>query len=164
MPLADYLNDSFFMQKNMDEALRYVNELCATDPDSTASQAIRTAVGVVLNTAIGAHRAEMDALRSAARPDPIAQSMANMMREIVRSEVHSMDIFSIMGDRTKELVNDCVQDWVDDNLADKLEDWHSENIDMDSEIEKYLRNNDLDFVAEQVTRYFGNNTFSLEPR
>ena len=50
------------------------------------------------------------------------------------------------------------------NLSDKLEDWHSENIDIDSEIEKYLRNNDLDFVAEQVTRYFGNNTFSLEPR
>ena len=164
MPLADFENNSFFTQNSMEEALRYVNDLCATNPDSTASQAVRAAVGVVLNTAIATHKAELDALRSTARPEPIAQSMANMMREIVRSEVHNMDIFSIMGDRTKELVNDCVQDWVDDNLADKLEDRHSENIDIDSEIEKYLRNNDLDFVAEQVTRYFGNNTFSLEPR
>lgn len=164
MSLADFENNAFVTQNSVGEALRYVNDLCATNPDSTASMAIRTAVHIVLNTAIAAHKAELDALRSAARPDPIAQSMANMMREIVRSEVHGMDIFSIMGDRTKELVNDCVQDWVDDNLDDKLSDWHSENIDIDSEIEKYLRNNDLDFVAEQVTRYFGNNTFSLEPR
>jgi hypothetical protein len=164
MSLADFENNSFLTHNNMGDALRYVNDLCATDPNSTASLAVNAAVGVVLNTAIATHKAELDALRSVARPDPIAQSMANMMREIVRSEVHNMDIFSIMGDRTKELVNDCVQDWVDDNLSDKLEDWHSENIDMDSEIEKYLRNNDLDFVAEQVTRYFGNNTFSLEPR
>jgi len=154
MPLADYENNAFFTQNSMAEALRYVNDLCATNPDSTASQAIKAAVGVVLNTAIATHKAELAALRS----DPMTNTLADMMREIARSEFASME------DRTKELVNDCVQDWVDDNLSDKLEDWHSENIDIDSEIEKYLRNNDLDFVAEQVTRYFGNNTFSLEPR
>jgi len=154
MPLADYFNDSYFTQNSMEEALRYVNDLCATNPDSTASLAVRAAVGVVLNTAIAAHRAELAALRS----DPMTDTLGDMMREIARSELASME------DRTKELINDSIEEWVDDNLADKLEDWHSENIDIDSEIEKYLRNNDLDFVAEQVTRYFGNNTFSLEPR
>jgi cell pole-organizing protein PopZ len=154
MPLADYENNSFLTHNNMGDALRYVNDLCATDPNSTASLAVNAAVGVVLNTVIAMHKAELAALRS----DPLTDTLGDMMREIARSEFASME------DRTKELVNDCVQDWVDDNLADKLEDWHSENIDIDSEIEKYLRNNDLDFVAEQVTRYFGNNTFSLEPR
>jgi ATP-dependent helicase/DNAse subunit B len=162
MPLANFENNAFFTQNSMEEALRYVNDLCATNPDSTASLAVRAAVGVVLNTAIATHKAELDALRAAAKPDPLTNTLADMMREIARSELESMDIFT--KDQTKELVNDCVQDWVDDNLADKLEEWHSENIDIDNEIEKYLRNNDLDFVAEQVTRYFGNNTFSLEPR
>jgi len=157
MPLADYENNSFLTQNNMADALRYVNDLCATNPESTASMAVRAAVGVVLNTAIAEHKAELSALRSA-KPNPLTDTLADMMREIARSEFASME------ERIKELANDCVQDWVDDNLSDKLEDWHSENIDMDSEIEKYLRNNDLDFVAEQVTRYFGNNTFSLEPR
>jgi uncharacterized protein with von Willebrand factor type A (vWA) domain len=161
MPLANFENNAFVTQNSVGEALRYVNDLCATNPDSTASMAIRAAVGVVLNTAIATHKAELGALRSA-KPDPLTGTLGDMMREIARSELASMDIFT--KDQTKELVNDCVQDWVDDNLADKLSDWHSENIDIDSEIEKYLRNNDLDFVAEQVTRYFGNNTFSLEPR
>ena len=157
MPLADFENNSFFTQNSMEEALRYVNDLCATNPDSTASQAVRAAVGVVLNTAIATHKAELAALRST-KPDPLTDSLTKMVREITRSELANIE------DRIKELVSDYINDWVDENLADKLEDWHSENIDIDSEIEKYLRNNDLDFVAEQVTRYFGNNTFSLEPR
>ena len=160
MPLADYENNSFLTHNSMGDALRYVTDLCATDPNSTASLAIRAAVHIVLNTAIAVHKAELAALRS----DPMASAFGAMVRAVVREEVHNMDIFSVMGDRMRDMVNDCVQDWVDDNLSDKLSDWHSENIDMDSEIEKYLRNNDLDFVAEQVTRYFGNNTFSLEPR
>jgi hypothetical protein len=146
----------------MAEALRYVNDLCATNPDSTASQAIKAAVGVVLNTAIATHKAELDALRSAAKPDPLTDTLGNMMRDIAKFEIASAAIDTL--GFINGSINDRIEEWVDDNLANKLEDWHSENIDIDSEIEKYLRNNDLDFVAEQVTRYFGNNTFSLEPR
>jgi len=115
----------------------------------------------VLNTAIATHKAELDALR-AVKPDPLADTLADMMRGIAKFEIASaaIDTLGLINDN----INDRIEEWVDDNLADKLNDWHSENIDMDSEIEKYLRNNDLDFVAEQVTRYFGNNTFSLEPR
>jgi len=132
MLLADYFNDSYFTQKNMGEALRYLDDLCAANPDSTASLAVRAAVGVVLNTAIATHKAELGALRSA-KPDPLTDTLGDMMREIARSELASME------DRTKELATDCIESWMEDNLESKMGNWYEEQIDVEDEIEKYLR-------------------------
>jgi len=54
--LADYRNDLFATRATVTEALAYANEVCSTLPDANSSIAVRTAIHVVLNTAIAITR------------------------------------------------------------------------------------------------------------
>jgi hypothetical protein len=120
---------------------------------------MRTAVYVVLNTAIQEHERELaaiydkhatevQALRSqlAARPDPVTALLA-LVNERVNAAVETA-LDERMDNVFADKFDAAVDSWADDNLSDKVE----EIFDLD------------DIVHEKVTSFFGNNTFSIDPR
>jgi hypothetical protein len=138
--LTDHKNDLFATHDTMPSALRYVNELCSAAASSADSIAIRTAAHIILNTAIELHRAEKKVLvdkinEMSVRANPVTALMS-LVREQVREAIAEQD------------VGELIDNWMADNLQDHV----NECIDMDEKI------------AEQISEYFGRNTFSIEPR
>jgi len=156
--LTDHKNDLFATHDTMPSALRYVNDLCAAAASSADSIAIRTAAAVVLNTAIELHRAEKKVLvdkinEMSARANPVTALMS-LVREQVREAIEEQD------------VGELIENWMADNLDDKLQEWHNENIDIDNAVEEYMDKQTImgDLISEKIGNFFGNNTFTIEPR
>jgi hypothetical protein len=164
--LTNYANNLFATRSNLNEALVQANELYASAMSTSDSIAMRTAVYVVLNTAIQQHTIEMAAvydkhaaevrdLRSklAAKPDPVT-ALLTLVREEVREAITERD------------VGELIENWMADNLDQKMEDWNHENVDIDNAVEEYMRNQSIveDLITEKIGNFFGNNTFTIEPR
>ena len=143
--LTQYRNDLFATSATMTQALLQANDIYGKALSTADSIAMRTAVYIVLNTAIQQHTFEMDALRDkhaaevqalrsqlAARPDPVTA------------------LLSLVDER----VNAALDERMDNVFADKfdaaVDSWADDKLD--------------DMVHEKVTDFFGNNTFSIEPR
>lgn len=174
--LADYRNDLFASHNNMSDALRYVNDLCAAAASDGDSIAIRTAAYVILNTAIAMHKEELAAQRGAERSDTLTEQIAKIVRELTAEELMSYrdsferiaktEVESAIENKTQELVNECIEEWVGDNLDSKMEDWAKHNIDVEDAVRTYM-DDEVDWddvIGDKISSYFGNNTFSIEPR
>ena len=185
--LADYRNDYFATRENVTEALTYANEVCSTLPDTNASIAVRTAIHVVLNTAIATHKDEIAAIvlrhaeLSAQRSDPLTEQIKAMTQVIVRAEMIEMDkaisnmtnsisglvqiaVDTAIGDKTQELVNDCLESWVGDNLDSKMDDWAEQNLDLSDAVKTYI-DDEVDWdevVGDKINSHFRNNSFTIE--
>lgn len=138
--LAEFKNDLFATHATMPAALRYVNELCAAAASDGDSVAIRTAAHIVLNTAIELHRAEKQVLvdkinELSARKDPVTALLTLVQEQVAKAIA-------------EQSLDEKIENWMADNLRDQVE----ECIDMDEKI------------AEQISEYFGRNTFLIEPR
>jgi len=188
--LVDYKQNLFATRANLTEALTQANDLYGNAVSSADSIAMRTAVHVVLNTAIQQHTLEMDALRDkhaaevqalrsqlAARPDPVT-ALLGLVDERVNAALEKLDIDGRvdnflthnLGDKIGNAFADhfdaAVNSWADDNLSDKMDDWYNNNVDIADDVKRVLNDEiDLeDLVGEKVTSFFGNNSFSIEPR
>jgi len=156
--LTDHKNDLFATHPNMNSALVYVNELCSAAANSSDSIAIRTAAQITLNTAIELHRAEKKVLvdkinEMSARANPVTALMS-LVREQVREAIAEQD------------VGELIENWMADNLDDKIQDWNNENVDIENAVEEYMEKNSVmeDLISEKIGSFFGNNTFTIEPR
>lgn len=156
--LTDHKNDLFATHDTMPSALRYVNDLCAAAASSADSIAIRTAAHIILNTAIELHRAEKKVLidkinEMSTRANPVTALMS-LVREQVREAIAEQD------------VGELIENWMADNLDDKMQEWHNENIDIDNAVEEYMDKQTImgDLISEKIGSFFGNNTFTIEPR
>jgi len=185
--LADYKNDFFATRSNVTEALTYANEVCSTLPDTNASIAVRTAIHVVLNTAIAIHKDEIAAIvqrhaeLAAQRNDPLTEQIKAMTRVIVRAEMINMDeaisnmtnsisglvktaVDIAIGDKTQELVTDCIQEWVGENLDSKMDDWAEQNLDLSDAVKTYI-DDEIDWddvIGDKINSHFRNNSFTIE--
>jgi hypothetical protein len=160
--LTDYKNDLFATHDTMPSALRYVNTLCAAAASSADSIAIRTAAHIILNTAIEMHRAEKQVLvdkinEMSARKDPVT-ALLSLVREQVVAEVKAQT--HTISAELHDQIDSQIENWASDNLGDQIADWMADNLE--HHVEQCL---DIDeVVSEQISNYFGNNTFSIEPR
>jgi len=155
--LTDHKNDLFATHETMPSALRYVNDLCAAAASSADSIAIRTAAAVILNTAIELHRAEKKVLgdkinEMSARANPV-NALLTLVREQVREAIAEQD------------VGELIENWMADNLDDKIQDWNNENVDIENAVEEYMSKQSImdDLISEKIGSFFSNNTFSIEP-
>lgn len=139
--LTDFKNDLFATHSAMQAALRYVNELCAAAATESDSMGIRTAAHIVLNTAIELHRAEMQALKDKVNELTAAKDPVTALLTLVQEQVAKAI--------AEQSFDEKIENWMADNLRDHVEEV---TIDMDEKIE------------EQISEYFGRNTFSIEPR
>jgi len=155
--LVDYKNDLFVTHATMPTALSYVNDLCSAAASSADSIAIRTAAAVVMNTAIDMHKAEKQVLvdkinEMSARANPV-NALLTLVREQVREAIAEQD------------VGELIENWMADNLDDKIQDWNNENVDIENAVEEYMSKQSImdDLISEKIGNFFGNNTFSIEP-
>ena len=156
--LVDYKNDLFATHADINAALRYVSVLCGAAASSSDSIAIRTAAHIILNTAIEMHKAEKQVLvdkinEMSTRANPVTALMS-LVREQVQQAIQEQD------------VGELIEDWMRDNLDQKMEDWHNENVDIDNAVEEYMDKQTImeDLISEKIGNFFGNNTFTIEPR
>jgi hypothetical protein len=183
--LADYRNDLFATHEDVGAALRYANDVCSAMPGSSASISARTAIHVVLNTAIAMHKAEVSAivLRHAEanqqRNDSLTEQIKALVRETVHAELVNVDetIVSTLSKNipelvktavnsaiAEELVNECIESWVNDNLDSKMDDWAEQNIDLADAVETHM-NNEIDWddvIGDKINSHFRNNSFTIE--
>jgi hypothetical protein len=143
--LTDHKNDLFATHETMPSALRYVNDLCAAAASSADSIAIRTAAQIILNTAIELHRAEKKVLvdkinEMSARANPVT-ALLTLVREQVNLAVAEQS------HAVTAAVDEQIENWMADNLQDHV----NECYDMEEKI------------AEQISEYFGSNSFSIQP-
>lgn len=156
--LTDHKNDLFATHDTMPAALRYVNDLCAAAASSADSIAIRTAAHIILNTAIELHRAEKKVLvdkinEMSARANPVT-ALLTLVQEQVAKAIAEQDISEKM------------DTWWADNVDEVMQTWHNENVDVENAIEEYMDKNSTieDLISEKIGSFFGNNTFTIEPR
>ena len=176
LKLADFRNDLFATRATINEALTYANEVCSTLPDTNASIAVRTAIHVVLNTAIAIHKDEISAIvqrgaeLAAQRNDPLTEQIKAIVREVTRHELAEKmpdmmtHIDTAIGDKTQELVNDCIESWVGDNLDEKMDDWAEQNLDLSDAVKTYI-DDEVDWdevVGDKIASHFRNNSFTIE--
>lgn len=156
--LTDHKNDLFATHDTMPSALRYVNDLCAAAASSADSIAIRTAAHITLNTAIEMHRAEKQMLinkinEMSTRANPVT-ALLTLVQEQVAKAIAEQDISEKM------------DTWWADNVDEVMQTWHNENVDVENAIEEYMDKNSTieDLISEKIGSFFGNNTFTIEPR
>jgi hypothetical protein len=166
--LTDYKNDLFATHADMGAALAYVNTLCSAACTGTDSISIRTAAHVILNTSIELHRAEKKVLidkinEMSARANPVTALMS-LVREQVSLAVAEQN--HALTAAVNEQIGNQIENWAADHFADRADDWYGNNVDMGEAIEQHIEHNMNigETIAEQISNYFGNNTFSIEPR
>ena len=143
-PVSPFRNNLFASRGcNVQEALNYaemmINTLSATDQVS-----IRTAFGVVLNTIDSA-------VTQSQGPSPEKLAIIALIDE--RIDAHKLIREDAIGDVVDEHIR---------NLDDKIEDWMSNNFDLDnydvdSSIEVWIENN----LQEKVEEAIGNVEFNV---
>jgi hypothetical protein len=143
--LTDHKNDLFATHETMPSALRYVNDLCAAAASSADSIAIRTAAAVILNTAIELHRAEKKVLvdkinEMSARANPVTALLTLVQEQVAKAVAEQSHAVTAA-------VDEQIENWMADNLQDHV----NECYDMEEKI------------AEQISEYFGSNSFSIQP-
>jgi len=171
--LTNYRNDLFATRSTLNEALVQANDIYGKALSTADSIAMRTAVHVVLNTAIQQHTLELAAiqdkhaaevqelrLRLAARPDPVTALLALVDERVNAALDERMD--NVFADK----FDDAISSWAADKLDDKIEAWYDENVDLHNAVKNVLDDDmDLgDMTYEQVKKFFENNTFNIEPR
>jgi len=188
--LTNYANNLFATRSNLTEALTQANDLYASAMSTSDSIAMRTAVYVVLNTAIQEHERELAAiydkhaaevqdLRSklAAKPDPVT-ALLGLVNEQVNAALEKLDIDgrvdnflthnlpSKLDDAFADKFDAAVDSWADDKLADRMDNWYGNNVDITDDVKRVVEEEiDLDdLVQEQIAQFFGQNTFSIETR
>jgi hypothetical protein len=156
--LTDYKNDFFATHNDMGAALAYVNTLCSAAANSSDSISIRTAAHIILNTAIRHHQEEKNVLvdkinEMSKRANPVTALMS-LVREQVQQAIQEQD------------VGELIENWMADNLDDKMQEWQNENVDIENAVEEYMDKNSImgDLISEKIGNFFGNNTFTIEPR
>ena len=112
---------------------------------------------IILNTAIEMHRAEkqvlLDKIREmSARANPVT-ALLSLVREQVREAIAEQD------------VGELIENWMADNLDDKMQEWQNENVNIDLAVEEYMDKNSImkDLISEKIGSFFGNNSFTIEP-
>jgi hypothetical protein len=157
--LTDHKNDLFATHETMPSALRYVNDLCAAAASSADSIAIRTAAAVIMNTAIELHRAEKKVLvdkinEMSARANPVTALLTLVQEQVAKAIAEQ-----------SRTIEEQMHNWAADHFADRADEWYGNNVDVGEAIEQHIEHNmNLDeTIAEQISNYFGNNTFSIEP-
>jgi hypothetical protein len=168
--LTNYANNLFATRSTLNEALVQANDIYGKAMSSADSIAMRTAVHIVLNTAIQLHTFEMDALRDkhaadmralvATRHDPVTALLMLVEEQVKTALDERMDnVFA-------ERFDAAVESWADDKLDDRIGTWYDDNVDLKNAVEEVLEKEvELDdMVHEKVKEFFGNNTFSLDPR
>jgi hypothetical protein len=141
--LTDFKNDLFATHVDMGSALIYVNTLYSGTSTPHDSLVMRTAVHIVINTAIEMHRAEKQVLvdkinELSARKDPVT-ALLTLVREQVNLAVAEQS------HAVTAAVDEQIENWMADNLQDHV----NECYDMEEKI------------AEQISEYFNSNTFSI---
>ena len=146
-PVSEFRNNLFASRGcNIQEALNYaemmINTLSATDQVS-----IRTAFGVVINTIDSA-------VTQSQGPSPEKLAIIALIDE--RIDAHKLIREDAIGDVVDEHIR---------NLDDKIEDWMSNNFDLDnydvdSSIEVWIENN----LQEKVEEAIGNVEFNVTVR
>ena len=150
--LTSYANNLFATRSTMNEALTQANALTGAAMSKADSIAMKTAVHVVLNTAIQQHTIELAAIydkhaaevndlrsRMAARLDPVTALIALVDERVSNALDERMD--TVYADK----FDDAINSWADDKLKEKVE----QEIDIE------------DMVQEKVSDYFRDNTFSI---
>ena len=179
--LTKYRNDLFATRSNMSEALTQANDLYGKAASTADSIAMRTAVHVVLNTAIqqhvielnaiyDKHAAEVQELRSklAAKPDPVTALLSLVDERVAEA----------MEEKMRELLP--ALESMNDNLDEKIKAWYDDNVDIENAVRETLECdldiNDMvrealenevdlgDMVKSEVTAYFDNRLFSIGAR
>ena len=168
-PVSEFRNNLFASRGcNIQEALNYaemmINTLSAVDQVS-----IRTAFGVVLNTIDSAVTQSQVPSPEMDQADMLSQlgGMYDKLVNDVVAKVSARDI-ALIDDRIAEhklVREDAIGDVVDEhiaNLDDKIEDWMSNNFDLDnydvdSSIESWMDNN----LREKVEEAIGNVEFNV---
>jgi hypothetical protein len=141
--LTDFKNDLFATHVDMGSALIYVNTLYSGTSTPHDSLVMRTAVHIVINTAIEMHRAEKQVLvdkinELSAQKDPVT-ALLTLVREQVNLAVAEQS------HAVTAAVDGQIENWMADNLQDHV----NECYDMEEKI------------AEQISEYFNSNTFSI---
>jgi len=175
--LTNYANNLFATRANMNEALLQANDIYGKALSTADSIAMRTAVHVVLNTAIQQHTLELNAiydkhaaevqeLRSklAARPDPVTALLALVDEQVNAAVEEALD--ERMDNVFADKFDAAVDSWADDKLDDRIGTWYDDNVNLKEAVEEVLEKEvELDdMVYEKVKEFFSNNTFSLDPR
>lgn len=158
--LTDYKNDLFATHVDIGSALVYVNTLYSGTSTPHDSLVMRTAVHIVINTAIEMHRAEKQVLvdkinEMSARANPVT-ALLTLVREQVQEALEAQNAS----------IEEGIENYLSDNLSDKIDEWYGNNVDVGDAIERYVENHLglEETISEQISNYFGNNTFSIEPR
>ena len=159
--LADHRNDFFATRQSVAAALEYANEVCSALPDSAAM--IKTVLHVVLNTAIATHKDEISQIvqRHAELAHERTDPLTEQIRQMVRAEVDA-----VISDKTTECIEEWSESKLDHYLESKMEEWMSDNLDLSDAVKTYI-DDEVDFedmIADKISSYFNNNTFSIEAR
>ena len=148
-PLACYRNDLFGSRGvDVGAALTYVNELATASSDGVA---VQTAAYVLLNTMLGA----MDQVLNAPSPERLALIELIDQRiddhKLIREDAVANQITDWMNDHLEEYIGDNIDidskisDWLSDNfdvtdynINDAINEWASDNLA--DEVEKVIKN------------------------
>lgn len=156
--LTDFKNDLFATHVDMGSALVYVNTLYSGTSTPHDSLVMRTAVHIVINTAIEMHRAEKQVLvdkinEMSARANPVTALLTLVQEQVAKAIA-------------EQPLDEQIENWMADNLDDKMQEWHKENVDIDNAVEEYMEKQSIreDLISEKIGNFFGNNTFTIEPR
>jgi len=184
--LTNYASNLFTTCDTLDEALLQVSE--ASKAMSHAdSIAMRTAIHIVLNTAIQMHIKEMAAKHTkyvtevsaleaqlAARPDPVSALLSLVDERVDQAVERCLALNDKVGEALDERMDavfadkfdDAIDSWADDKLDDKIEAWNRDNVDVTDDVKRVLENEvELDdMVQKEVRNFFMYTTFGIEPR
>lgn len=161
--LTDYKNDFFATHNDMGAALAYVNTLCSAAANSSDSISIRTAAHIILNTAIRHHQEEKNVLvdkinEMSKRANPVTALMSLVREQVslaVAEQNHAVTV----------AIEEQMHNWAADHFADRADEWYGNNVDVGEAIENHIDNMKLDeTIVEKISNYFGDNTFTIEPR
>jgi hypothetical protein len=91
--------------------------------------------------------------------ETIVSTLTKNIPELVKTAVDSA-----VGDKTQELIVECIESWVNDNLDEKIEDWSEQNLDLSDAVKTYI-DDEVDWddvIGNKIRGYFRNNSFTIE--
>ena len=159
-PVTPFRNNLFGSRPTIQEALDYAEMLINT-LSSTDQVAVRTAFGVLLNTI-------ESAVTQSQGPTPLEEALFAIIDKRI----------AVLQINTQVEINASIDDWMDNNLRDKMMDilanedidddisnWMSNNFDItdydvDGSIESWMDNN----LQEKVNEAIGNVEFNVTVR
>ena len=150
--LTNYANNLFATRSTLTEALTQANDLYGNAMSQADSIAMRTAVYVVLNTAIQQHTIELNAIY-----DKHAAEVQALRSQLAAKPDAVTALLSLVDERVTAALDERMDDVFADKFDDAIDSWAD-----DKKIEQVIDLDDL--VQEKVAEYFSSNTFSIEAR